>query len=223
VTTTQEDPMTTATPVAFYMTVTSTDGTLTEGACSDADVARSLATAARRGYKVEVTSQGGTNIVREVPGKGRHSVVYVPFRNAGNLTATVREDLRLIAIRDRVARHGRPGAEFQPETGRIKAGYINSIPPAASALLRFRGLVTVNGSAVTVSMSARLAMLAVDSGHAPWSYHPTVAELSDLCATFGATAAYVASLPCTCQPGYDHDPCGRCDAIGQWHGKPREY
>ena len=34
-------------------------------------------------------------------------------------------------------------------------------------------------------------------------------------------AAYVRSLPCTCTPGYDDEPCGRCEAIGQWHGKVR--
>lgn len=159
----------------FYMTVTSTDGTVTEGACTDAQVARSLATAARRGYRVEVTPRGGASIVREIPGKGKHWVVYAPFRNAGGFTPTVRNDLRLIGLRR---------AEYQPETGRIKAGYVNSIPPAASALLRFRHLVAIDGTAVTVSMSARLAMLAVDSGHAPWSYHPTVAEISDLCNSY---------------------------------------
>lgn len=157
----------------FYMTVTSTDGTVTEGACSDADVMRSLATAARRGYRVEVTAQGGANIVREVPRKGRHSVVYAPFRNAGHLTATAREDLRLIAIR--------AAATLDPETGRIKAGYINSIPPAASDLLRVRRLVAVDGTTVTVSMSARLAMLAADNSPAPWSYILSAADLDNFC------------------------------------------
>jgi len=165
----------------FYMTVTSTDGTVTEGACSDADVARSLATAARRGYTVDVTPQGGAYIVREIPGKGRHTVSYAPFRNAGSLTATVREDLRLIAIR--------PTAELQPETGRIKAGYINSIPPAASSLLISRRLVAVNGTTVTLSMSARLAILATDHRTPPWSYHPTVAEINDLCESARLTLA----------------------------------
>jgi hypothetical protein len=168
-------------PFTFYMTVTSTDGTVTEGACSDADVSRSLTTAVRRGYKVEVTPQGGTNIVREIPGKGRHAVVYAPFRNAGSLTATMREDLRLIVLR--------PAAELQPGTGRIKAGYINSIPPGASSLLRARGLVAVNGTAVTVSMSARLAMLATDHRTPPWSYEPTAGEINDLCAATSRKAA----------------------------------
>ena len=158
----------------FYMTVNNTDGSVVQGACSDADVTRSLATAARRGYQVEVTPQGGANIARQIPGKGRHSVVYAPFRNAGSLTATVREDLRLIATR--------PTAELQPETGRIKAGYINSIPPGASSLLMSRGLVAVDGAEVTVPLSTRLAMLATDHRTPPWSYEPTAGEINDLCA-----------------------------------------
>jgi hypothetical protein len=157
----------------FHMTVTSTDGTVTKGACSDADVRRSLATAARRGHQVEVTPQGGANIAREIPGKGRHSVIYEGARRAGRLTATMREDLRLIATR--------PAAEFQPETGRIQAGYINSIPPAASSRLRFHGLIAVNGMQVTVSLSARLAILAQDSKPFPWAHVLSSGELADFC------------------------------------------
>jgi hypothetical protein len=157
--------------LTFYMTVTGTDGTVAKGACSDAEVMRSLATAARRGYEVEVTQQGGANITREIPGRGRHTVVYEPFRSAGNLTATSVRDLCLIGIR--------PTAELQPETGRIKAGYVNSIPPAASDWLRFRGLVAVDGTTVTVSMSARLAMLALGHRPYPWAYILTAAELAE--------------------------------------------
>jgi hypothetical protein len=155
----------------FFMTVTSTDGTVTGGACSDADIKRSLATAARRGYRVEVTSQGGANIRREIPGKGCHTVIYTPFRKVyGIITNVTREDLRLIDIRR--------AAEFQPETGRIKAGYVNSIPPATSSWLRFRGLVAVDGTTVTVSMSARLAMLARDHKPAPWAHILTPDQLA---------------------------------------------
>jgi len=154
----------------FYMTVTSTDGTVTEGACTDADIKRSLATAARWGYRVEVTSQGGANIRREIPGKGCHTVIYKPPRSAGNMSATNIADLRLIDIR--------PTAEFQPETGRIKAGYVNSIPPAATSWLRSRGLVAVDGTTVTVSMSARLAMLARDHKPAPWAHILTPDQLA---------------------------------------------
>ena len=66
---------------------------------------------------------------------------------------------------------------------------ISRATPGASALLMGRGLVTLAGTAVTVSLSARLAMLAQDSGHAPWSYKPGAGELSDLCAEFGILVA----------------------------------
>jgi hypothetical protein len=160
----------------FYMTVTSTDGTVTKGTCTEAEAARSLATAARRGYFAEVMPDGGTAIMRKVHGTagGEHWVRLEPARHAPRLTATVRHDLFLIAVR--------PTAVYEPETGRIKAGYINSIPPAASALLRHRGLVTVSGTTVTVSLSARLAMLAQDNRPSPWSYEPSAAELSGLSA-----------------------------------------
>jgi hypothetical protein len=32
-------------------------------------------------------------------------------------------------------------------------------------------------------------------------------------------ADFVRSLPCTCAPGYDDEPCGRCRALGQWHAE----
>jgi hypothetical protein len=50
-----------------------------------------------------------------------------------------------------------------------------------------------------------------------------VAEVSLCITAVKRAAAYVASLPCTCEPGYDHEPCARCNAIGQWHRKPWEY
>lgn len=34
-------------------------------------------------------------------------------------------------------------------------------------------------------------------------------------------ATYLRSLPCTCAPGYDDAPCGRCAALGLWHGEAR--
>ena len=161
----------------FHMTVTSTDGTVSKGACTEAQAARSLATAVRRGYFVEVLPDGGANIKRKVHGTagGSHWVKLEPARHAGNLTATVRHDLFLIAVR--------PSATFEPETGRIKAGYVNSIPPGASAFLRYRGLVTVSGTTVTVSLSARLALLAQDNRPIPWSYEPTADELRKVAAS----------------------------------------
>ena len=168
-------------PASFYMTVTMADGSVHEGTCTEAQAARSLATATRRGYSVEVLPNGVASIGRRIGATGRHWVRLTPMRYPGKLTPTARMDLRLIATRHT--------SEWQPETGRIKAGYVNSIPPGASALLMGRGLVTLAGTAVTVSLSARLAMLAQDSGHAPWSYKPSAGELSDLCAEFGILVA----------------------------------
>ncbi len=164
----------------FYMTVTQADGTVSEGICTEAQAARSLATAPRRGSRVEILPTGGANIVRKVPGKGDHMVKLVPVRKARELTKTVRFDLYLIGVRHI--------ATFDAETGRIKAGYLNSIPPAASARLRGQGLVTLTGETVTVSLSARLAMLAQDKT-APWSYHPTAGEINDVCAIYREGAA----------------------------------
>jgi hypothetical protein len=160
---------------AFLMTVTNTDGSVHEGICTEAQAARSLATAARRGYSVEVLPNGGASIMRKL-GTGYHAVRLTPARYAGKLTATVRQDLALIASRHR--------SDFDPATGRIKAGYVNSIPPGASGLLMARGLVTLTGTAISVSLSARLAMLAQDNRPIPWAYKPTAGELNDICDEF---------------------------------------
>ena len=153
----------------FRMAVKAADGTRSEGACTEAQVARSLATASSRGYTVEILPDGGFNVLREIPGKGCHVVKVTPVRKVRKLTRTVRSDLALIGTRR--------AAEFVPATGRINAGYFSSIPPAASADLMGQGLVTLAGNTVTVSLSARIAMLHQDSGHAPWSYKPTALEL----------------------------------------------
>ena len=86
--------------------------------------------------------------------------------------------MRLIGIR--------PTAEYQPESGRIKAGYINSIPPAASWLLKFHGLIAVDGTTVTISMSARLGLLALRYAPAPWAHILTSGQLADFCAELAA-------------------------------------
>jgi len=111
----------------FHETVTSTDGSTAEGTCSEAHARRLLGIAVRRGYSAEVLPSGGVNITRKIPGAGSRTVKLTPVRKAGKLTPTVRTDLALIASRHR--------SDFVPETGRIKAGYVNSIPPGASALL----------------------------------------------------------------------------------------
>ena len=45
------------------------------------------------------------------------------------------------------------------------------------------------------------------------------AEVSLCIQAVERVAAYAASLPCTCTPGYDDGPCGRCAALGQRHGQ----
>jgi len=159
------------------MTVTHADGTVAEGACTEAQAARSLATGVRRGYSVEVLPNGGASIMRTIPGRGYHTVRFTPGRTARKLTPTIRQDLALIASRHR--------SDFNPETGRIKAGYVNSIPPGPSASLMSRGLVTLTGTAVTVSLSARLAILAQDNRPIPWSYKPSTDELNRVLGLFG--------------------------------------
>jgi hypothetical protein len=34
-------------------------------------------------------------------------------------------------------------------------------------------------------------------------------------------AEFIASQPCTCEPGWRTEPCGRCAALGRWHDDPR--
>ena len=46
-----------------------------------------------------------------------------------------------------------------------------------------------------------------------------VAEVAICVSAVERIAGYVRSLPCTCGPGYDYPPCGRCAVVGQWHGK----
>jgi hypothetical protein len=147
------------TGTAFRMTVINADGTTAEGAYTEADAMCSLRRAVRRGYRVEATRNGGVVITREIPSAGdtwaparKHVVTLEPVAVPGKITGTMRHDLDLIAIR---------GGSLLAN-GRIKAGYFYGIPPAASARLIARGFVTVRGTAVAVSLSARLAMLAQD-------------------------------------------------------------
>lgn len=147
----------------FRETVTSADGTTVEGTSSEAHASRLLATAVRRGYAVEATRNGGAVIVRTIPAAGdswtpprRHVVTLEPAKVPGKVTDTMRSDLMIIGL---WPTGRRLGARLNAETGRIDAG-LNSIPRGAAKRLVDRGLVTVTDGAVTVSLSARLAMLA---------------------------------------------------------------
>lgn len=149
----------------FRETVTSADGSTTEGTCSEADAMRTLGRAVRLGYRVEATQNGGAVIVRLIHAgtdhwqpPRKHTVTLEPIAAAGKITATNRLDLGII---DQHRASRSLAARLDPATGRINAG-LNSIPPAATARLMERGLVTVERDAVSVSLAARLAMLAQD-------------------------------------------------------------
>jgi hypothetical protein len=144
----------------FRETITSADGSTAEGACSEAHAMYTLGRAVRLGYRVEATRHGGAVVVREIPActdrwqlPKRHTVTIEPVMQAGRVTDVNRLDLELVS--------GRGGSRMQGD--RIKAGYLNSIPPGAAGRLIARGLVTVaDDGVVTVSLVARLAMLAQD-------------------------------------------------------------
>jgi hypothetical protein len=45
------------------------------------------------------------------------------------------------------------------------------------------------------------------------------AEVALCIAAVERIAAYVKSVPCICELSRDGEPCGRCAALGQWHGE----
>ena len=158
--------------MTFHVTITGAWGDPWYASYDEAQAADMLRRAAGHGYTVELTSGGGFNVLREIPGRGCRTIRCEPARKSGNLTPTVRRDLDLIAHR--------AGASWET-SGRIRAGHFSSIPPGASARLRERGLITTEGEAVTVSLQARLARLHQDRrGSSPWSYKPTAGELAEL-------------------------------------------
>ena len=139
----------------FRELITNADGATAEGRSTEEHAMTLLRIATRRGYRIEATRQGGMTITRDVHSGGfaprKHTVTLEPAAPSGKITATVRRDLEAIAVRGSLL-----------ENGRIKAGFIYGIPPAASARLIACGLVTVEGTAVSVSLAARLAMCAQD-------------------------------------------------------------
>jgi hypothetical protein len=145
----------------FREAITSADGTVTAGTCDEAHALSLLRRAVRRGYTVEATRAGGAVIVRTVHDGDyvprRHTVTIEPAVPAGKITKAMRRDL--VALADRDARSG-PN-RIDAGTRRINAG-LYSIPPAATARLADRGLVKIDDDRVTVSLAARLAILAQD-------------------------------------------------------------
>jgi hypothetical protein len=47
------------------------------------------------------------------------------------------------------------------------------------------------------------------------------AEVSLCMDAIDRAAAYIKAQPCYCVAGYDDAPCGRCAALGEWHGEPQ--
>lgn len=145
----------------FREIITSADGTVTEGTCTEAHAASLLARAVRLGYRVTATRSGGSVIVRDIPSVAgcvprRRMVTLEPAVPCGTLTATVRRDLAAV---------DKARAPYLRD-GRICAGFY-TVPPTATARLIGRALVTVSDakgerSPVVVSLVARLAMLAAD-------------------------------------------------------------
>lgn len=150
----------------FNTVVTLADGTTSNGTCNETEAIRLLTKAVQRGYSVEATRSGGAVIVRMIPASTdrwtlprKHTVTFEPVTPVGTVTQVQRRDLVAITRR-------RAGSWLVK--GRIHAG-LYSIPPAAAGRLVQRGLVTINGTDVSVSLVARLAMLAQD-------HHTTTSE-----------------------------------------------
>jgi hypothetical protein len=139
----------------FRETVTNADGTTAEGTCTEAHALVLFQTAVRRGYRIEATRNGGVIITRDVHSGGtfprKHTVTLESVAPTGTITPPMRRDLAVIA--------GRRGSSLV--RGRIHAA-LYTVPAAAAARLIARGLVTVEGTAVSVSLAARLAMHAQD-------------------------------------------------------------
>lgn len=140
---------------AWRVTITSSDGTSEASDYTSGEARQLLATAAQRGYAAEATWPGGITITRPVHGfslvRRLHIVRLEPLTPAGKITPAVRRDLELINGRRSRTERG---------TGVILAGNFGAIPAGAARRLRARGLIEDDGQAVTVSLSARLAMCA---------------------------------------------------------------
>ncbi|MEU6928988.1 hypothetical protein AB0A05_07470 [Streptomyces sp. NPDC046374] len=144
----------------FRETVTHAGGS-TEGTASEAHALMLLRRAARRGYAIEATRDGGaliTWIRRELRGGTAHrSISLTPQMPVGKLTEALTGDLH--AIRDL-----RPARYVLNDVGRriILAG-LAEISPLATAALRARQLVTAaERGTVRLTLTARLGLLAAE-------------------------------------------------------------
>lgn len=175
----------------FREVITSTDGSTTEGTCSEAHALSLLRRAVRRGYRVEATRAGGAVITRDVwtgdalPKK--HVVTIEPLVSIGTITATTLSDLNAVAADRGAYRVDQAETLFRSRVGRINAGLM-SVPPSSVRRLVDGGLLvlgepersTSNGYLpetrvpVRPSLVARLALLAAahrTSTLEPRGYH----------------------------------------------------
>lgn len=143
----------------FRQTVVHADGT-SEGDINENQAVHLLRRAARRRYRIEATTNGGAVITwtaRFFDGRTEpRSITFIPQLPVGGaLTDTTVRDLALID--DSTQAH----YKLEDERLIISCG-LWRIPPAATARLRARGLVTEEGRRVRLTLAARLALLACD-------------------------------------------------------------
>ncbi|WP_434593332.1 hypothetical protein [Streptomyces sp. A5-4] len=134
-------------------------GGTTEGTASESHALLTLRRAARRGYAIEATRDGGALITwtrREIRGGIVHrSITFIPQMPVGTLTEAVIRDLTDIS-------ELRPVEYTENDYGRriILAG-LTEISPMATAALRARKLVTADERGkVRLTLTARLGLLA---------------------------------------------------------------
>jgi hypothetical protein len=154
---------TTTEALMFRETVTNSDGTTAEGTCTEEHAMSLLATATRRGYRIEATRKGGMVITRDVlipdgerAARRTRTVTLEPAAPLPSITATAREDFA--QINQRAA----AGLSSRLVGARIQAGFYSIPPAAASRLIRGGLVILADDGTVTVSLAARLAMHAQD-------------------------------------------------------------
>jgi hypothetical protein len=227
----------------FREVATSTNGTTTEGTCSEGHALYLLRTAVRRGYQVEATRHGGAVITRKVwtgdVTPKTLTVAIEPLTAVGLITPTLLGDLAVISAEQRAYRVDQAEPGFRSRIGRINAR-LASVPPAAARRLVERGLIvlgepersTSNGclpetrTPVQLSLVARLVLLAHahrTSTTAPRGYHRP--DLSELYASLGrnvgggkAGLAYdgISAAYCSCR-GWSAHVDGREQARRRAH------
>ncbi|MGC0418369.1 hypothetical protein [Embleya sp. AB8] len=135
-------------------------GGTTEGTASEAHAESLLRRAVNRGFRIEAATTGGalitwTAVTFDGPTRQTRAIQLLPLMPVGSsLTESTRKDLDLIRSgpADYVMRNG----------AREITGLFWTIPQGATARLRARRLVTEGDGPVRVTLTARLALLALN-------------------------------------------------------------